>query len=87
MSGSNELPLLKSARREAVGALLIWLLVTIYSVGYCCAYGYNRDPKTLTFILGFPDWIFWGIVVPWGGSTIISAVFAFCLMKDDDLDS
>ena len=28
MSDSNELPLLKSARREAVGALLIWLLVT-----------------------------------------------------------
>ncbi len=87
MSDSNELPLLKSARREAVGALLIWLLVTTYSVSYCCAYGYNRDPQTLTFILGFPDWIFWGIVVPWGASTVISAVFAFCFMKDEDLDS
>lgn len=87
MSDSNELPLLKSARREAVGALLIWLLVTAYSVCYCCAYGYNRDPQTLTFILGFPDWIFWGIVIPWGASTVISGVFAFCFMKDEDLDS
>lgn len=87
MSQSNELPLLKSARREAAGALIIWLLVTIYSVSYCCTYGFNRDPNSLTYVLGFPDWIFWGVVVPWGVSTIVSALFAFFFMKDEDLES
>ena len=87
MSHENELPLLKSARREAIGALAIWLVLTIYSVGYCCTYGYGRDPKTLTFVLGFPDWVFWGMIVPWAACTATSGWFAFGFMKDEDLDS
>ena len=87
MSHANEHPLLKSARIEAIAALAIWLIVTIYSVGYCVMYGYGRKPETLTFVLGFPDWVFWGIVVPWGASTIISGLFAFCFMKDEDLET
>ena len=87
MSHENEHPLLKSARREAIAALSIWLIVTIYCVGYCCTYGYNRDPQSLTFVLGFPDWIFWGIVVPWGVCTVVSGLFAFCFMRDEDLDN
>ena len=47
----------------------------------------DRDPKSLTFILGFPDWIFWGIVVPWAVCTVVSGLFAFCFMKDEDLDN
>ena len=87
MSHENEHPLLKSSRREAIAALSIWLIVTIYCVGCCGNYGYGRDPQSLTFVFGFPDWIFWGIVVPWGVCTIISGLFAFCFMKDEDLDN
>ena len=86
MSDDQEHPLLKSARREAVAALLIWLITTTYCVGYCWAHAYRRDPQSLTFVLGFPDWIFWGIVVPWGVSTIVSAVFALWFMQDADLE-
>jgi len=87
MSQIQELPLLKSARREAVAALMIWMIATVYSIGYCCTYGYGRDPQSLTYVLGFPDWVFWGIVVPWGTCTIVSGLFAFCFMKDEDLES
>ncbi len=87
MTENRELPLLKSARREAVAALGIWLIATIYSVGWCCLFGYQRDPKTLTFVLGFPDWVFWGLVLPWGVCTVVSTVFAFWFMKDEDLDT
>jgi hypothetical protein len=83
---TNEYPLLKSARREALVAFGIWLTATIYSVGYCCTFGYGRDQQTLTFVLGFPDWVFWGIVMPWGACTIVSSIFAFWFMKDEDLD-
>lgn len=82
----RELPLLKSARREAIGALAIWFSATVYSVGYCTLNGYGRDPKTLTFVLGFPDWVFWGLIVPWGTCTIVASLFAFLFMKDEDLD-
>jgi hypothetical protein len=87
MAHPNEHPLLKPARREAIAALSIWLIVTIYCVTYCYLNAYGRDPKTLTFILGFPDWVFWGIVVPWGASTVISAVFAIWFMQDADLEN
>lgn len=83
----NELPLLKSARREALIAFGIWAAATAYSVGYCCQYGYNRDVASLTFVMGFPDWVFWGLVVPWGVSTIVASLFAFFIMKDEDLET
>ena len=85
MSQVKELPLLKSARREAISAFVIWLAATIYSVSYCCFHGYGRDPESLTFVLGFPDWVFWGIVLPWGICTIVASFFAFFVMKDEDL--
>jgi hypothetical protein len=85
MSDIKELPLLKSARREALAAMSIWLVATIYSVGYCCRYAYDRPPGSLTYVLGFPDWVFWGIVAPWGLCTIVSSVFAFWFMTDEVL--
>ncbi len=87
MSRSNEHPLLKSARREMLGALAIWLAATIYSVGYCWAFGYGRDPQSLTFVLGFPDWVFWGLIVPWGVCTAVSIWFALAFMRDEDLEA
>lgn len=85
MSNVKELPLLRSARREALAAFGIWLVATVYSVGYCYLYGYNRSPESLTFVLGFPDWVFWGIIVPWGVCTIGATIFAFWFMTDEEL--
>lgn len=100
MGETREHPLLKSARREALVVLIVWALTTTYCVTYCTWYGYaiparlagsgtatGRDPATLTFVLGFPDWIFWGIVLPWGVCTIVSTIFAFGFMSDADLES
>lgn len=81
----KEHPLLKSTRREAIAAFVIWFCAMVYTVGYCSLYGYHRDPNTLTYVLGFPDWVFWGLVVPWGTCTVIATLFAFCFMKDEDL--
>lgn len=87
MAENKELPLLASARREALMAMSIWFVATVWSVGFCYAYGYQRNPETLTYVLGFPDWVFWGLVVPWGACTIVSSIFAMCVMTDEDLDS
>jgi hypothetical protein len=58
MMPDTEMPILKSAKREALATLLIWFVTMIYSVGCCCVYGYGRDPESLTFVFGFPDWVF-----------------------------
>lgn len=78
-------PVLRSARREAALVLVLWAAVAIYSVGYCYLYGYGRSIHELTFVLGFPDWIFWGVIAPWGVCYVISLIFSFVIIQDDPL--
>jgi hypothetical protein len=85
LTPSRDDPVLRSARREALVVLAVWLTAMLYTVGYCYAFGYRRDPESLTFVLGFPDWVFWGIVTPWTVCTLFSGWFAFAFMTDDDL--
>ena len=85
MSRPDEDPVLTSTRREALVALAIWAVATTWSVGYCALYGYSRAPESLTFVLWFPDWVFWGIVVPWAVCIVLSTVFAFSVMGDESL--
>jgi hypothetical protein len=77
--------LVRRARREAALALGIWLVAMIYSVGYCYLNGYGRSADSLTFVLWFPDWVFWGIVAPWVVCILFSLVFAFRVMGDEPL--
>ena len=85
MTLRTEDPLLHSARREALVVLGVWLAACVYTIGYGFAFGYERDLETLTFVFGFPDWVFWGIVTPWSLSTAISIWFAMVFMSDEDL--
>ena len=59
----------------------IWLVACVYTVGVCYRFGYGRDVATLTYVLGFPDWIFWGVVVPWTVCTVLCFVIAYFVMR------
>jgi len=96
MKPRPEDPILRSSRREAVLTVVIWGVALTYSVSYCYLHGYSRgageyDRKLdaslegMKFYLGWPDWVFWGIVVPWGVCTVISAFVAFLIMRDAPL--
>jgi Protein of unknown function (DUF997) len=85
MARSPEDPVLQSSRREAFFVMLLWLAALVYSLTYCSAYGYDRDVASFTFVLGFPDWVFWGIVVPWAVCVAISGWFSFWFMRDEPL--
>ncbi len=78
-------PVFVSARREALVAALVWAAATAWSVGYCARYGYGRSVESLSFVLWFPDWVFWGIVAPWLVCIVISLWFALSFMSDEDL--
>ena len=82
---SAEDPVLKSGRREMLVAAAIWLAALVWTCGYCGLYGYRLKPEELKFVLGFPDWIFWGVVLPWALCVLISGGFAFFFMQDVDL--
>lgn len=78
-------PVFVSARREALAVAAISLVAGVYTIVVCGLMGYGRDPKTLTFVLGFPDWIFWGIVLPWTVCVAVSLYFGATFMCDEDL--
>lgn len=82
----QEDPLLKSSRREAWVCVIAWAVVTVYCVVYSYVYGYHRSAESLEFILGFPDWIFWGVIAPWVASTAFSAWFCLYFMTDEVLE-
>ncbi len=85
MTLRREDPVLTSSRREALLVLSIWFLAAAYSVGVCSVWGYGRDAATLTYVLGFPDWVFWGVIAPWTACTAICFVMAYYVIADDDL--
>jgi len=85
MTVRREDPVLTSSRREAWLVFFIWLVACVYSVGICYRFGYGRDVATLTYVLGFPDWIFWGVVAPWSVCTLLCYVMAYHVISDDDL--
>ena len=78
-------PVLTSARREALLVFAIWLAACVYSIGVCYRLGYWRDVATLTYVFGFPDWVFWGVVVPWTVCTALSLVLSSFVITDDPL--
>lgn len=85
MNARAEDPVLTSARREALLAFGIWLAACTYSVGFCYRYGYNRDVDSLTYVLGFPDWVFWGIVAPWTVCTLLCLLMSHFVIRDENL--
>jgi hypothetical protein len=85
MAKRAEDPVLISARREAVIVFATWGIATAYCLIYCGRYAYGRSIDDLNYVAGFPDWVFWGIVVPWSVCILFSWVFAAVWMRDEDL--
>lgn len=78
-------PLVRSARREALIVIGLWLAALIYSLTTCYWLGYNRPVSELKLIFGFPEWVFWGVVVPWVTCAVISWVFGMLFVHDGHL--
>jgi hypothetical protein len=89
-----------NACREAKLLLTVWALALVWTVSYCYLHGYRhpsdgwavqrglaaeRAADDLQTILGFPDWVFIGILIPWAVCTLFTVVFSLFLMSDDDL--
>jgi hypothetical protein len=81
----KEQQLLRHARREGLLLLAAWLACLLWSTIVALIGGYGRDPDDIGLVLGFPDWIFWSVVLPWGLCLVFSVWFCFWYMADDDL--
>ena len=48
---------------------------------------FNRDPESLTYPLdlGIPDWVFYGILMPWVICVVLSFWYGLFMFTEDDL--
>lgn len=85
MAESQEDPVVTNGRREALLVFGVWVVATAWAVGVTAWFGYNREMKDITFVLGFPDWVFYAIVLPWWFWTVFAWWFGSQFMGDDAL--
>ncbi len=86
MSERPAASLVRSARREALLCGVIFVAAITYVIWYCTTHGYGDPPGgELKFVLGFPDWIFYGILCPWAVCTAFAWLYSFVIMQDYDL--
>ncbi|MEE2659832.1 MAG: hypothetical protein VX733_15085 [Candidatus Latescibacterota bacterium] len=75
-----------NARREAIIICLVWLVAALWSVPYCYSAGYHLPPgEPVQTIWGIPEWVVWGVAVPWLLADIFALWFCLGYMADDDL--
>lgn len=48
---------------------------------------WDRSPETLAFpmSIGIPDWVFYGVVIPWAICIVLTFVFCIFYYSEDDL--
>jgi hypothetical protein len=78
-------PVYVHARREAIEILAAWAVAMAWTIGYCAAFGYGLKADQIELLFGIPDWVFWGVVVPWLAASAFTLYFSLVRMKLDPL--
>jgi hypothetical protein len=65
--------------------MVVWTVCLLWSTSVALVAGYGRDAADIGLIWGIPDWVFWGVVLPWGLCLVFSVWFCFGYVADDDL--
>src|SRR5439155_494228 len=71
----KEQRLLQNARREALLLMKVWAVSLIWTVASGYWLGYRAEAADAPLIAGFPRWVFWSVVVPWGVCLLFSGWF------------
>ena len=79
-------PVYLNSLRETFLILLTWIVFAIWVVGYSLRYGYNLHSDTFSTVIGIPEWVFWGIGLPWILAIFVTIGFAVFVVKDDPLE-
>jgi hypothetical protein len=80
-------PTFTNARREAAVILIIYSISLLYTILFCNFFGYDRDPETIRLYFGIPDWVAWGVLLPWTINVLVTFWFCFFYMAEDDLEN
>ena len=82
-------PVFVHSRREAWVIMGIFLVFGVYSITASFLLGRLPEDGNLSRIrtmFGMPNWVAWGVLLPWLLANIVTAWFCFGFMKNDPLD-
>lgn len=81
-------PVYLHARKEAALILGVWFLALLWTLPMSYLNGFESqvDIEDITFIVGMPTWVFWGIGFPWMMANLITIWFCFFYFSEDDLE-
>ena len=71
----------RRARKEALHILIAWGICMAWTIGYCAMFAYGSEEIGLLW--GVPQWVLFGIGLPWMMATVYSLWFALFYMKDE----
>lgn len=81
-------PVFTNSYREAVVIIVLFVLFMFWTVGISFWLGVREDVsdvEAISLVWGMPQWVFYGVFLPWMLVNVISVWFCFGLMKTDDL--
>lgn len=80
-------PVFLHSRREAIVIVATWFVALIWTVPFCYLNGFQPESgaREVTFILGMPSWVFYGIACPWMAANLVTVWFCFGYFQVDEL--
>lgn len=81
-------PVYVHARSETTVIASLCVLFLVITLIVCGSLGYDKSPTEIAQVdatMGMPTWVFWGLLVPWIMVNILTTLFCFTWMSEDDL--
>ena len=81
-------PVYLHARSETIIIVSLCTLFLVITLIICGTMGYDKSPTEIARVdatMGMPTWVFWGLLVPWVMVNLLTILFCFVWMTEDDL--
>lgn len=64
------------SKREFRKGVIVTAIFILFSTIVSYFLGYKRSVSEIKFIFGFPDWVFYGVLIPWIAIVLYTIFFA-----------
>ncbi len=78
-------PFYLNSRRESIVTIVAWFICGVYTLSYCYLTGYGDPSEEVQTHWGIPDWVLFGIFLPWVLVNVFAWWYCFRFVKDEDL--
>ena len=75
----------RQSRKELWFMLVSWAVFLIWTLSYNSTHAFDMEKSGIDPIIGMPQWVFFGILVPWVAALVLTICFAMFFMKDTEL--